>query len=159
MLTIDGVSLPTDLLDVRLGDVGCGPVTGTATQIVCTLTKGAAAGTYPQVEVLTADGLVPVAGTVTPITVALSTTAVTPAVDLNSVGGDTLTITGTGLPQKAEQVDVSFSDATKCTVIESSDTQLRCRVDGFDETVATTDRQVTVEVNAISPVTDSSQAV
>ena len=30
-LTIKGTNLPTDLLDVMIGDVGCGPTTGTDT--------------------------------------------------------------------------------------------------------------------------------
>ena len=59
-LTIQGSHLPTSLVDVRLGDVGCGPTTGTASQITCTLTAGAAAGTYAKVQVQGADGLVPV---------------------------------------------------------------------------------------------------
>ena len=72
-LTITGQNLPTSLLDVRLGLVGCGATTGTATSITCTLTRGPAAGTYAKVEVLSADGLVPVDLTqVTPITVSLT---------------------------------------------------------------------------------------
>lgn len=59
-LTISGSNLPTSLIDVRLGDVGCGPTTGTTTSISCTLKNGPAAGTYAKVEVLSADGLVPV---------------------------------------------------------------------------------------------------
>jgi len=59
-LTIGGTNLPTNLLDVKLGDVGCGPTTSDGTQIVCTLLSGASAGTYDKVEVLTPDGRIPV---------------------------------------------------------------------------------------------------
>ena len=78
-----GTSLPTEILEVRLGDVACGPVTdSTATQIECTLTKGPAAGTYAAVQVLSSAGLVPVNGA-SPIIVNLSTTNVTPSSGLN----------------------------------------------------------------------------
>ena len=83
ILTIQGSNLPTNLVDVRLGDVGCGPTTGTADEITCTLTKGAAAGTYAKVEVQSADGLVPVDGSVIPITVNLANIAVTPDMELS----------------------------------------------------------------------------
>jgi hypothetical protein len=101
-LTIQGSNLPTSLVDVRLGDVGCGPTTGTASQITCTLTAGAAAGTYAKVQVQGADGLVPVDSSVSPITVTLSNIAVTPNSNLSHAGGNLLTITGTGLPQTTD---------------------------------------------------------
>ena len=70
-------------MDVRLGDVGCGVTMGTTTSITCTLTKGAAAGTYTKVEVLTAEGVVPVDVGASPITVTLQTTSFFPNTDLN----------------------------------------------------------------------------
>lgn len=100
-ITVDGVNFPTEILDVRVGGVGCGPVTGTATQIVCTLAQGPAAGTYAEVEVLTADGLVPVGAAVPPIVVTLIINSVTPSTGLQDAGGDILTIVGQGLPVKA----------------------------------------------------------
>ena len=99
VLTVTGTNLPTNLIDVRLGDVGCGPVTGTATSVTCTLTNSPTAGTHTTVDVLSAEGVVPV-GAVSSITVALSTTSVFPNTELNMYGGDIITITGTGLPQK-----------------------------------------------------------
>ena len=114
--------MPTNLIDVRLGDVGCGQTTSNGSQITCTLTTGAAAGTYATVEVLSAEGVVPVDAAVVPIVVALSTTNVTPNIELNQAGGDILTITGMGMPQKMEQVSVTFSDNTACQIIETSDT-------------------------------------
>lgn len=98
-------------MDVRVGRVGCGPTTGTATSITCTLTQGAAAGTYAEVKVLSAEGLVPVdTAAVTPITVVLATSSLSPNTDLNQSGGDTITILGTGLPTLISDVSVSFSD-------------------------------------------------
>ena len=75
-------------MDVRVGRVGCGSTTGTATSITCTLTKGAAAGTY-SVEVVTVEGIVPVdTGVATPIIVALDATSLSPSTGLNQFGGD-----------------------------------------------------------------------
>ena len=75
-------------MDVRVGRVGCGPTTGTATSITRTLTKGAAAGTY-SVEVVTVEGIVPVdTGVATPIIVALDATSLSPSTGLNQFGGD-----------------------------------------------------------------------
>lgn len=121
-MSITGNNLPTNLLDVKLGNVGCGVTTGTATQITCTLTSGPAAGTYAAVEVLSVDGRVPVDPAVTAITVALQITTVSPTTNLNQSGGDTVTITGTSLPWNPNELQVSFSDGTNCQVVESSDT-------------------------------------
>lgn len=98
-MTVTGTNLPTDLTNVMLGDVGCGPVTGSATSITCTLLKNPAAGTYAAVDVYSADGRVSVNASVTSITVALSTDSVTPNTDVNSAGGTVLKIQGSGLPQ------------------------------------------------------------
>lgn len=124
ILTITGTNLPTDLMDVRVGRVGCGPTTGTATSITCTLTKGAAAGTY-SVEVVTVEGIVPVdTGVATPIIVALDATSLSPSAGLNQFGGDSITIQGSGLSTSTSDVSVSFSDGTACNVISSTDTEV-----------------------------------
>ena len=112
-------------MDVRVGRVGCGPTTGTATSITCTLTRGAAAGTYASVEVVSAEGIVPVdTGLTTPITVALLASSLSPSTELNQFGGDTITILGSGLPTSTSDVSVSFSDGSACTVVSSTDTEV-----------------------------------
>jgi hypothetical protein len=49
VLTVTGSNLPTKLIDVRLGEVGCGATSGSITSVTCTLTKKPAAGTYTTV--------------------------------------------------------------------------------------------------------------
>ena len=92
VLTVTGTNLPTDLTDVMLGDVGCGPVTGSATTVTCTLLKNPAAGSYDAVDVFSADGRVPVNAGVNAISVALSTDSVTPNTDVNAAGGTVIKI-------------------------------------------------------------------
>lgn len=151
VLTVTGVNLPTDLTDVKVGDVGCGPVTGSATQITCTLLKNAAAGTYAEIDVYSADGRVAVSASVTPITVALSTSAVTPNTNVNSAGGEIITITGSGLPQEKSNVAITFGDNTGCTVVATSDSEVSCEIDGFDQ--ATLDINVPMPINvAVTPM-------
>lgn len=157
-LTIQGSNLPTSLIDVRLGDVGCGPTTGTATQITCTLTAGAAAGTYAKVQVQSADGLVPVDASVTPITVSLSGISVTPNSNLSHAGGNELTITGMGLPQTTDQITVSFSDGTECRVTSTSDSEARCTPNRFDPNSIDTVNPYTVTVN-VNGESDSSASL
>ena len=134
-MTVTGVNLPTDLTDVMLGDVGCGPVTGSPTSITCTLMKSPAAGTYAEVDVFSADGRVSVQAGAPAITVALSTDVVTPNTDVNSAGGTIIKIQGSGLPQKAENVAVTFGDNTGCTIVATSESEVDCEVDGFDQAI------------------------
>ena len=157
-LTITGTNLPTDLMDVRLGDVGCGPTTGTATSITCTLTTGAAGGIYAGVEVLSADGLVPVDAAVGPITVGLVGLNIFPNTLLNQAGGDTITISGSGLPQKTEQMDVTFADNTKCTVKSTSATEATCVTDGFDPATIDTLNPYAVTIN-VNTMMDTANTV
>lgn len=157
-LTINGQNLPTDLMDVRLGDVGCGPTTGTTTQITCTLTTGAAAGTYAKVDVLSAEGLVPVDAGVASITVNLSGLGIFPNTLLNQNGGDEITIQGMGLPQNIEQIDITFSDNTKCTVTSTSSTEAKCITDGFDQATIDTVNPYSVNIQ-VNSETDSANVV
>lgn len=160
-LTVTGTNLPTKLIDVRLGDVGCGATSGTATSITCTLKKKPAAGTYNTVQVLSSDGFVPVAS-VTPITVPLSTVSVTPNLNLNRFGGDVLTITGTGFPMKIENVAVTFIDNTRCTILETSETYVKCKTEKFNTVSTVNAYTLNVSVNAVnsvSAVLDTAQTV
>lgn len=107
---------------------------------------------------VSADGLVPVDAGVAPITVALSITEVSPSNGLSQFGGNELTIKGTGLPARADQVDVTFSDNTKCTVISTSDSELKCVTDGFDASTVDTATPYSASVT-VNSVTDSTNTV
>jgi len=84
------------------------------------------------VELYEADGLVRNSASGIDITVTVS--GVSPDVDLNQNGGNTLTITGNNFPNVASYVEVEFSDGTGCTVISSTPTEIQCTIDGFDLT-------------------------
>jgi len=77
-ITVTGTTLPTENVKVVLGNVECGTVTASATEITCTLTVLPAAGSW-NVEVYEPKGLVPVKADVAKIAVALVVTAVSPA--------------------------------------------------------------------------------
>lgn len=143
---------------MKLGNVGCGVTTGTASEITCTLSSGPAAGTYAAVEVISVDGRVPVDPAVTPITVALQITTISPTSDLNQSGGDTVTITGSSLPWDVNDLQVNFSDGTNCQVVESSDTQATCITDAFDPNTIDTATPYTVNI-AVNSETDSTNTV
>ena len=141
---------------MRLGNVGCGATTGSTTSITCTLTRGPAAGTYAKVEVLSADGLVPVDLTqVSPITVSLTGVSIFPNISLNQAGGDEITIQASGLPQTTGEIQVTFSDNTNCIVMETSDTEAKCITEGFDQNTISTSTPYTTTVT-VNSESDSS---
>lgn len=157
-LTITGTSLPTtDDVKVRFANSECSSVTATDTEITCTLGTGAAAGSW-NVKVSDANGLTPLHADVVAIDVALSVDTITPYTDLNQLGGDILTITGTGFDLVTSSTDITFSDGTGCLILTSTDTEMTCEVDGFDTAALDTETpySVTITVNGVE---DTSQTV
>lgn len=90
-LTITGTNLPVGATTVALANSVCGTVTATTTQITCTLTTPAAAGSW-NVRVIDENGLIPIDASVATIDIALSVSALLNGADLNQLGGDILTI-------------------------------------------------------------------
>jgi len=150
-ITITGTSLPTKDVKVIIGNTECGTVTASATSITCTLSVLPAAGAW-NVEVYDPSGLVPVKSDVAKINVALVVTSVSPATALNQLGGDVLTITGTGFDKDMSKVGIAFSDTTKCDVQSASPTEIKCLVAGFDKTKinSSTPYAATVTVNTVN---------
>jgi len=157
-LTITGTNLPTSGVTVKLANSECGTVTATATQITCTLTTSAAAGSW-DVKVIDAFGLTPADAATPKINVGLSVTNVSPNVDLNQLGGDILVLTGTGFDTLADNTQIVFGDGTACDVQSTSPTQLECMVAGFDEASldSSTPYTATVSVNSVTDATQSVQ--
>jgi hypothetical protein len=85
-------------------------------------------------------------------------TGISPNTGLNQLGGDTLTITGTGFDQILDNTSVVFSDSTVCTVLTTSATQITCFIEGFDQTTLNTGSAYTVTVT-VNSVVDSTQSV
>jgi len=147
---ITGTSLPTTNVRVVLGNTECGAVTATATEVTCTLTVLPAAGSW-NVELYEAKGLVPIADGTAKIDVSLVVSSISPKSSLNQLGGDVITIVGTGFDKDKSKVTVAFSDTTKCDVQSSSATEIKCLIAGFDAAkVATASKSTTVTVNGVT---------
>ena len=78
--------------------------------------------------------------------------------DLNQLGGDILTIIGTGFDQVTSGTSVTFSDGTTCDVLTSSDIEITCEVSGFLQATLDTDASYTVTI-VVNSVDDASQTV
>ena len=92
-----------------------------------------AAGSW-NVRLIDYRGLIPINSTVTTIDVALVIDAVSPATDLNQLGGDVITFTGSGFDTDLVLTNITFSDDSTCIVASATDTTLSCMVDGFNAT-------------------------
>ena len=112
-----------------------------------------AAGSW-DVEVYEANGLVPIASGVAKIDVPLVITSVSPSADLNQLGGDVLTIIGTGFDTDMTNTSVVFSDSTKCDVHCATATEIKCTIAGFDLSPSVLNTSsaytTTITVNSVS---------
>ena len=95
-LTITGVGLPTEDINVKFANAECeGTITASETEITCSLNFLPAAGEWC-VEVIDYRGLIPTLDDLDLIDVDLVIDGISPNSDLNQLGGDELTFTGTG---------------------------------------------------------------
>jgi hypothetical protein len=72
---------------------------------------------------------------------------VSPYKDLNSKGGDQLTISGEYLPTSLDDgstISVTFSDGTNCNLLSSTETEIVCITDAFAANSNTVTMIVTV---------------
>lgn len=133
LLTITGTSLPTINVSVHFGGSTCLDNTPSSafstTSITCTLKNAPRAGDH-KAEVRDPKGLIPIDSAVADIKIPLVVDSVTP--DLaNALGGDTLTITGSGFPVSIKYVEVKLTHAdgvSSCVVKETSETEITCEV-------------------------------
>lgn len=103
VLTVDGIGLPTDpaTLEIEIAHAECIDFTITSeadgSQITCQLDHAPEAGFwYPEVDGPT--GMIAIQDGVPELEIALIVTSIVPHEDLNSEGGDLLTIVGSGFP-------------------------------------------------------------
>ena len=127
------MGLPTEDIQVKFANAECeGEITATDTQITCTLNFLPAAGEWC-VDLIDYRGLIPIDDDVEPIAVGLVIDGISPNTDLNQLGGDLLTFTGTGFDSLDKRASsVVFPDATVCDVVGATPTSLTCIVAGFD---------------------------
>lgn len=92
-MSITGTNLPAigSIESMSIGEADCDTISGSSTALSCTLLTAPTAGDW-NVELVTSEGLIPLAAGVLPVNVSLLGTSVTPGFDLSSFGGETLEI-------------------------------------------------------------------
>jgi hypothetical protein len=122
-VVITGTSLPTSATEIRkvmfaLSECIPDSATMTATNLECTLSKEPTCGSFAP-SLISVLGVIPNAASVVPLTIGCTVTSVSPASNLNLLGGDNITFVGTNFPHNLETsiVTLVFSDAqsTTCT--------------------------------------------
>jgi hypothetical protein len=82
-------------------------------------------------------GIISNGGTLADIEIKCTITGVAPLKDMNVLGGDMITFTGTNLPHQVKENDltITFSNelATKCKPESSKSTSLKCKTEAFDK--------------------------
>ena len=122
-MSITGESLPTDTIEsVEFAGTECDTTTivSDGSSVTCDLLFNPAAGDW-SVSILDDKGVSLIAVETTAISVPLQVDSVSPSSDLNQNGGDTLTFAGLGFPLNTNDITVTFSDGTSCTVTSSTD--------------------------------------
>jgi hypothetical protein len=104
--------------------------------IVCQLNDTAVSGNWT-VVILTANGFLPTT-IVDPINVPIVVSSVTPNVNINPLGGDTLIFAGTNFGYDTSYINVTFSDGTPCPVLSAASTSFTCKVNRLKNTTDTT---------------------
>lgn len=151
VITVYGTSLPTSGVTIHFGGVTCadGTATLTNTQYTCTLTNQPRAGAH-KAEVRDVNGLLAHDAACTDVVISLVVTSSTPAA-ANALGGDTLTINGSGFPINKSEVTVHLEAGgvqTPCRVLTSSETVITC----FIEKMSNEDRNNrTIKVSVANP--------
>jgi hypothetical protein len=126
-LTITGTSLPLATTDViTFGPVLCitDYVQSTNTSVVCDLADTITSGDWVVVY-LSEHGFIP-NEIITTIDVPVNVTAVSPSTDVNFLGGDVMTITGTSFGYDVSNITAVWSDGTVCTVTSALMDSITC---------------------------------
>lgn len=137
-LTITGQNLPIDdaSMNITLGPVLCVPDSSSTTQIDCTLEHTAVAGDW--IVVLKAEaGLIP-NDIVDTISITSTISDVSPATDVNYLGGTTMTLTGDNFGYDPSVISVTYTDGTACVVYFAYMTEIMCLNDRFSADADTT---------------------
>ena len=157
---IDGDELPTDITSVRISNQECVVLSSSDTQIICEVNNPFVTGSwYP--EVRTTAGLVAIDSTLLPYEVPLVIDEITPTI-FHEEGGEIVTITGSGFPSDLgtnDEVEISFTDGTKCVILTMNFTTITCKVEDFKSKAADTDTTTDTDTdNDTDDDTDSDTA-
>ncbi len=67
------------------------------------------------------------------IDVSLTVSSINPPNNLNMLGGEVITITGTGFDSDTSASTVKFpTDSTDCNIESATPTEIKCKIAGFD---------------------------
>jgi hypothetical protein len=152
--TITGKALaaqPSIVRKVRFANTDCifDNSTSTHGELHCELADAPTCGEWHP-EIYSDHGLIPTDLAATKIKVDCTVTAITPKTDLNVLGGDNLTISGTNFPKFVADntVEIGFSNSgsTKCVLQSSKSTEMICLTKSFDK-VSNLDEEFTMIIN------------
>jgi len=144
VLELTGVNLPANkslIRHVEFAHSFCtiDESTVSNSSLTCTLDHEPVCGDWLPMLVAN-EGLVNTSSELVPETISCTVSSVVPTTQLNLLGGDNLTISGTQLPwdMKRSNISLTFNDAqsTNCIPQESTSTTLVCLTEAFDKTVA-----------------------
>lgn len=138
-LTITGTSLPKDAKEIQhveFAQSHCTVSKLSETELVCTLDHDPVCGEYvPTIK--TVKGNLKNSDSLEKLKLACEITVVTPDKDLNPLGGDRLTFSGSLLPRDVHQstIEIKFDEKTTCKPQTSSSGSLICQTAAFDKSV------------------------
>ncbi|XP_072025342.1 fibrocystin-L-like [Amphiura filiformis] len=134
-LTITGLGFGSSDAMVNLGDVECGVLSQSNTEIVCSIPANSP-GAY-DVEVSVVDKGFADPSSIGKFEYLLQVTSITPGVGSLS-GGSKVIITGAGFGTDESEVSIEFSDTITCEIETIVDDQIECIID-IEPTVHTVD--------------------
>lgn len=178
ILTLEGVSLPEDILSISFTNVACEDitfdqqtestttnttddegnevteevVTVISTTITCTMSDILTAGSfYP---VITDEfGIIPVADDVEAFVKEISIDSITVSDTINMMGGDTATIYGSGFPSSLDDgsdFSVTLSSGTPCAIESVNSTKLSCRFSRIPDENLGANLTLTISLNGLT---------
>ena len=141
LVTVVGTDLPASAADIQSVDFALTECvvdadSVSATGLECTLALSATCGDHVPV-IVSRWGTIPGAAELVPITVVCEITGIFPLTELNLLGADNITLSGTHFPHKlsSSTVEIQFDDgqATKCAPVATKEDELVCLTDAFDK--------------------------
>lgn len=144
LVTITGTDLPSQAADIQsvafaLADCVVDAATVSSEGLECTLANEATCGDHAPL-IMSRWGSIPTAADIVAVTVVAEITGIAPLTDLNLLGADNITLTGTHLPRKlsGSTVEIQFDDgqATTCQAVATGSEELVCLTGAFDATAS-----------------------
>lgn len=146
LLTISGANLPNESTDrIFLGPVGCTLTSHSDTEIKCQLDDTRVSGDWKP-RIRTEYGLIP-SSISSSLVVPVVANSVSPATDVNFLGGDEMTISGDSFGYNTAVVSITYNDGTVCEVTSVSMTSITCINKAFSSGSSGSTQSVTITVN------------